>query len=198
MKQKFDIIQSTCVPLPLENVDTDQIIPARFLKATTRDEKFFGENLFRDWRYDKEGNPKPDFVLNDPTYSGEILVAGKNFGSGSSREHAAWAIAGYGFRVVISSFFADIHKNNELNNFVLPVVVSEAFLSELFDSIKADPKIEVEVDLPNQTVTNKATGSSEHFEINGYKKHCLMNGLDDIDFLVQNQDKTIQWEQQNK
>ena len=198
MKQKFNVITSTCVPLPLENVDTDQIIPARFLKATTREEKFFGDNLFRDWRYKADGTPNPEFVLNDPTYKGSILVAGKNFGSGSSREHAAWAIAGYGFRVVISSFFADIHKNNELNNFVLPVVVSEAFLSELFDSIKADPKIEVEVDLPNQTVTNKATGSSEHFEINGYKKHCLMNGLDDIDFLVQNRDKTIQWEQQNK
>ncbi len=196
MKQKFDIITSTCVPLPLENVDTDQIIPARFLKAT--DKEGFGENLFRDWRYDKDGQPVKDFVLNDPTYGGCILVAGKNFGSGSSREHAAWAIAGYGFRVVISSFFADIHKNNELNNFVLPVVVSEPFLAELFESIKHDPKTEVEVDLPQQTVTNKATGRQEHFEINGYKKHCLMNGLDDIDFLVQNQDKTIQWEQQNK
>ena len=196
MKQKFDIITSTCVPLPLENVDTDQIIPARFLKAT--DKEGFGDNLFRDWRYDKDGKPIKDFVLNDPTYGGCILVAGKNFGSGSSREHAAWAIASYGFRVVISSFFADIHKNNELNNFVLPVVVSEDFLQELFASIKADPKMEVEVDLPRQTVTNKATGRSETFEINGYKKHCLMNGLDDIDFLVQNQDKTIQWEQQNK
>ena len=198
MKQKFDIITSTCVPLPLENVDTDQIIPARFLKATTRDEKFFGDNLFRDWRYDEKGNPRPDFVLNDPTYSGEILVAGKNFGSGSSREHAAWAIAGYGFRVVISSFFADIHKNNELNNFVLPVQVSEAFLAELFQSIQDDPKTLVEVNLPDQTVTNQATGRSEHFDINGYKKHCLMNGLDDIDFLVQNKEKTELWEQQNK
>ena len=168
MKQKFDIITSTCVPLPLENVDTDQIIPARFLKATTREEKFFGDNLFRDWRYQADGTPNPDFVLNDPTYSGCILVAG------------------------------DIHKNNELNNFVLPVVVSEGFLAELFASIQRDPKTQVEVDLPNQTVTNKATGSSEHFEINGYKKHCLMNGLDDIDFLVQNQDKTIQWEQKRK
>lgn len=145
------------MPLPLENVDTDQIIPARFLKATTREESFFGENLFRDWRYNPDGSINKDFVLNDPTYSGEILVAGKNFGSGSSREHAAWAIAGYGFRVVISSFFADIHKNNELNNFVLPVVVSEGFLAELFDSIKNDPKTIVEVDLPNQTITNKAT-----------------------------------------
>ena len=166
MKQKFDIIESTCVPLPLENVDTDQIIPARFLKATTRDEKFFGDNLFRDWRYNADGSPKRDFVLNDPRYGGCILVAGKNFGSGSSREHAAWAIAGYGFRVVISSFFADIHKNNELNNFVLPVVVSEAFLAELFDSIAADPAMKVRVDVPAQTVTNLATGRSERFELN--------------------------------
>jgi 3-isopropylmalate/(R)-2-methylmalate dehydratase small subunit len=184
MKQKFNIITSTCVPLPLENVDTDQIIPARFLKATTREEKFFGDNLFRDWRYHPDGTLNREFVLNDPTYGGTILVAGKNFGSGSSREHAAWAIAGYGFRVVISSFFADIHKNNELNNFVLPVVVSEDFLSELFASIKANPKMEVEVNLPEQTVTNKATGRSEHFEINGYKKYCLMNGYDDIDYLL--------------
>lgn len=190
MKQKFNKITSTCVPLPMENVDTDQIIPARFLKATTREESFFGDNLFRDWRYNADGTPNKDFVLNDPQYSGCILVAGKNFGSGSSREHAAWAIAGYGFRVVISSFFADIHKNNELNNFVLPVVVSEDFLAELFASIKTDAKTEVEVDLPNQTVTNKKTGRSEHFDINGYKKHCLMNGLDDIDFLVQNREKT--------
>ncbi len=197
MKQKFNIITSTCVPLPLENVDTDQIIPARFLKATTRDEHFFGDNLFRDWRYNADGTPNKDFVLNNPVYGGCILVAGKNFGSGSSREHAAWAIAGYGFRVVISSFFADIHKNNELNNFVLPVVVSEDFLSELFDSIKKDAKTEVEVNLPAQTVTNKATGRQEHFDINGYKKHCLVNGLDDIDFLLQNKDKIEQWEQRN-
>lgn len=196
MKQKFDIIESTCVPLPLENVDTDQIIPARFLKAT--DKEGFGDNLFRDWRYDKDGNPKPDFVLNDPTYGGCILVAGKNFGSGSSREHAAWAIAGYGFRVVVSSFFADIHKNNELNNFVLPVVVSESFLSELFASINPNPKMTVKVDLPNQTITNMATGSSEYFEINGYKKHCLMNGLDDIDYLIQNKDKIESWENGNR
>lgn len=196
MKQKFNIITSTCVPLPLENVDTDQIIPARFLKATDKDG--FGDNLFRDWRYDKDGNPVKDFVLNDPRYGGCILVAGKNFGSGSSREHAAWAIAGYGFRVVISSFFADIHKNNELNNFVLPVVVSEEFLAELFDSIAANPKTEVTVDLPNQTVTNNSTGRSEFFEINGYKKHCLINGLDDIDFLLENKDKIEQWEQQNR
>ena len=195
MKQKFNIITSTCVPLPLENVDTDQIIPARFLKAT--DKEGFGDNLFRDWRFDKDGNPVKDFVLNNPLYGGCILVAGRNFGSGSSREHAAWAIAGYGFRVVISSFFADIHKNNELNNFVLPVQVSEAFLQELFDSIAHDPKTQVEVDLPWQTVTNKATGHSEHFDINGYKKHCLMEGLDDIDFLVENQQKTIEWEKAN-
>ena len=198
MKQKFDIITSTCVPLPLENVDTDQIIPARFLKATTREEKFFGDNLFRDWRYHPDGSLNMDFVLNNPLYGGEILVAGKNFGSGSSREHAAWAIAGYGFRVVVSSFFADIHKNNELNNFVLPVVVSESFLSELFASIEADPKMLVEVDLPNQTITNKVTGNSEHFEINGYKKHCLMNGLDDIDFLVANKDKIEAWENESR
>ena len=198
MKQKFDIITSTCVPLPMENVDTDQIIPARFLKATTREERFFGENLFRDWRYNSDGTLNKEFVLNNPTYSGCILVAGKNFGSGSSREHAAWAIAGYGFRVVISSFFADIHKNNELNNFVLPVVVSEEFLAELFDCIKDNPQTEVRVDLPNQTVTNIATGRSEHFEINGYKKLCLMNGLDDIDFLVENKDKIEQWEAANE
>ena len=182
MKQKFDIITSTCVPLPLENVDTDQIIPARYLKAT--DKEAFGDKLFYDWRYDNNGEPKKDFVLNNPIYGGCILVAGKNFGSGSSREHAAWAIAGYGFRVVISSFFADIHKNNELNNFVLPVVVSEEFLAELFNTIQANPKSEVTVDLPNQRVTNMATGHSEHFEINAYKKHCLMNGLDDIDYLI--------------
>lgn len=197
MKQKFDIITSTCVPLPLENVDTDQIIPARFLKATTREESFFGENLFRDWRYNPDGSLNEEFVLNNPKYSGEILVAGKNFGSGSSREHAAWAIAGYGFRVVISSFFADIHKNNELNNFVLPVVVSEPFLASLFASIEKDPQTVVEVDLPNQTVTNKATGESERFEINGYKKYCLMNALDDIDFLLENKGKTEAWEEAN-
>lgn len=194
MKQKFNIIKSTCVPLPLENIDTDQIIPARFLKAT--DKEGFGQNLFRDWRYNADGSPK-DFVLNDPTYSGEILVAGKNFGCGSSREHAAWAIAGYGFRVVVSSFFADIHKQNELNNFVLPVVVSEAFLQELFNSIKADPKTMVTVDVPAQTITNEATGKSEHFELNGYKKYCLMNALDDIDFLLENRQKIEAWEARN-
>ena len=194
MKQKFDIITSTCVPLPLENVDTDQIIPARFLKATTRDERFFGDNLFRDWRYRPDGSLNTDFVLNNPTYSGCILVAGKNFGSGSSREHAAWALAGYGFRVVISSFFADIHKQNELNNFVLPVVVSEGFLQELFATIQDNPKAEVRVDLPRQTVTNLVTGRQETFDINAYKKHCLMNGLDDIDFLVESKDKIVAYE----
>lgn len=194
MKQKFNIIKSTCVPLPLENIDTDQIIPARFLKAT--DKEGFGQNLFRDWRYNADGSPK-DFVLNDPTYSGEILVAGKNFGCGSSREHAAWAIAGYGFRVVVSSFFADIHKQNELNNFVLPVVVSEAFLQELFNSIKSDPKTMVTVDVPAQTITNETTGKSEHFELNGYKKYCLMNALDDIDFLLENRQKIEAWEARN-
>ena len=198
MKAKFDIIESTCVPLPLENVDTDQIIPARFLKATTRDEKFFGDNLFRDWRYDAAGNPKPGFVLNDPRYGGCILVAGKNFGSGSSREHAAWAIAGAGFRVVISSFFADIHKNNELNNFVLPVVVSEAFLSELFASIQADPAMKVRVDVPAQTVTNLATGRSERFELNAYKKYCLTHALDDIDYLLEQKDKIEAFERARK
>ena len=191
-KEKFNIITDSCIPLPLENIDTDQIVPARFLKATTREG--FGENLFHDWRYDKEGKTIEDFVLNNPKYKGCILVAGKNFGCGSSREHAAWAIADYGFRVVVSSFFADIHKNNELNNFVLPVVVSEGFLKELFDSIDADPSTQVTVDLPAQRITNNATGKSENFEINGYKKHCLMNGLDDIDFLLSNKDRIEEYE----
>ncbi len=194
MKQKFNIIESTCVPLPLENVDTDQIIPARFLKATTRDESFFGENLFRDWRYHPDGTVNEDFVLNNPAYGGEILVAGKNFGSGSSREHAAWAIAGYGFKVVISSFFADIHKNNELNNFVLPVVVSPDFLSEILSAVQADPKTKVRVDVPAQTVTLLSTGRCEEFELNAYKKYCLMNGLDDIDYLVLQKEKIEQYE----
>ena len=195
MKQKFNIIESNCVPLPLENVDTDQIIPVRFLKATTREESFFGENLFRDWRYRPDGTPNPDFVLNDPRYQGaRILVAGKNFGSGSSREHAAWAIAGYGFLAVISSFFADIHKNNELNNFVLPVVVSEGFLARLLASISADPATRVRIDVPAQTVTNLATGESESFEINAYKKYCLMNALDDIDYLLEQKDKIEAYE----
>lgn len=195
MNEKFTILRSTCVPLPLENVDTDQIIPARFLKATTKEG--FGDNLFYDWRYDKQGQPIPSFVLNNPAYAGaRILVAGRNFGSGSSREHAAWAIAGYGFRVVVSSFFADIHKQNELNNGVLPVVVTEAFLARLFAAIEADPKTKVEVDLPAQTITLLSTDESAHFEINNYKKHCLMNGLDDIDFLIENR-KLIEAYEQN-
>ena len=201
MKQKFDIIESTCVPLPLENVDTDQIIPARFLKATTKDEKFFGDALFRDWRYENDGTPKPDFVLNRPEFSAkpsegchQILVAGKNFGSGSSREHAAWAIAGYGFRVVISSFFADIHKNNELNNFVLPVVVSEDFLAELFATLAENPQARVRVDVPSQTVSNLSTGLEEKFELSAYKKYCLMNALDDIDYLLEHKDRIEAYE----
>lgn len=192
MKQKFNIITSTCVPLPLENVDTDQIVPARYLKTTSREG--FGDYLFRDWRYNEDGSENKDFVLNDPKYKGEILVAGKNFGSGSSREHAAWAIADYGFRVVVSSFFADIHRNNELNNFVLPVVVSEQFLANLFSCISENPDTVVEVNLPEQTITNKINGEIERFEINGYKKYCLMNGLDDIDFLVQNRNKVDEFE----
>lgn len=195
MKQKFNIIESTCVPLPLENVDTDQIIPARFLKAT--DKEGFGDNLFRDWRYNADGSKK-EFVLNDSTYSGCVLVAGKNFGCGSSREHAAWAIAGYGFRVVVSSFFADIHKQNELNNFVLPVVVTEDFLAHLFASINADPATKVRIDLPAQIITNLATGESQHFDINGYKKYCLENALDDIDFLVENKAKIEEYEAKRK
>lgn len=192
MKQKFSTLISTCVPLPLENVDTDQIIPARFLKAT--DKEGFGQNLFYDWRYESDGTPKP-FVLNDSRYSGSVLVAGRNFGCGSSREHAAWAIAGYGFRVVVSTFFADIHKQNELNNFVLPVVVSDDFLQRLFACIEADPATQVEVNLPEQTITNLANGDKEHFEINGYKKFCLENGLDDIDYLVEHKAAIEAYEQ---
>lgn len=198
MKQKFTILRSTCVPLPLENVDTDQIIPARFLKTTSRDENFFGDNLFHDWRYNPDGSINGDFVLNNPLYGGQILVAGRNFGNGSSREHAAWAIAGYGFRAVISSFFADIHKNNELNNFVLPVTVSDNFLASLFESIATDPATEVTIDLPDQTVTNLFTGENEHFEINAYKKYCFLNALDDIDFLLENKDRIVAWENINK
>lgn len=192
MNKKFDVIISSAVPMPIENIDTDQIIPARFLKATSREG--FGENLFRDWRFDKEGNPIEDFVLNNPKYTGCILVAGKNFGCGSSREHAAWAIADYGFRVVISSFFADIHKNNELNNFVLPVVVSDDFLNELFETINDNPSALIKVDLPNQIVTNLSTGRSEHIEINPYKKECLMEGLDDIEYLLKNKDSIENFE----
>lgn len=194
MKQKFNIIESTCVPLPVENVDTDQIIPARFLKATTRDEKFFGENLFHDWRYAPDGSPVRDFVLNDPRYSGCILVAGANFGSGSSREHAAWAIAGYGFRAVVSSSFADIHRNNELNSFVLPVQVSEAFLEGIFAAVAADPGVKLRIDLPAQELTLLSDGSSERFEISAYKKYCLENALDDIDYLLAHKDKIEEYE----
>jgi 3-isopropylmalate/(R)-2-methylmalate dehydratase small subunit len=190
--EKFKTITSTYVPLPIENVDTDQIIPARFLKATTREG--FGDNLFADWRYDKEGNPKEDFVLNDPKYSGEVLVAGKNFGSGSSREHAAWAIGGYGFKVVVSSFFADIFRNNALNNGILPVVISDEFLSELFDCSRKNPKSTVTVNLEVQTIVNNETGRTESFEINAYKKECLLKGLDDIDFLLSNRDKILEYE----
>jgi 3-isopropylmalate/(R)-2-methylmalate dehydratase small subunit len=192
MKKKFTTLKSTCVPVSIENIDTDQIIPARFLKATTKEG--FGKNLFCDWRYDKQGNPVPDFPLNDKKYSGDILVAGKNFGCGSSREHAAWAIQDYGFKVIISSYFADIFKNNALNNFVLPVLVSDEFLKELFDSIYSDPQTIVTVDLEKQTVTNSSTGKSEHFYINGYKKECLLNGFDDIDYLLNNKSNIEKWE----
>jgi 3-isopropylmalate/(R)-2-methylmalate dehydratase small subunit len=180
---KFTTITSPAVPLPIENVDTDQIIPARFLKAVER--KGFGDNLFRDWRYNKDGSPKAGFPLNEPKYSGKILVGGKNFGSGSSREHAAWAIYDYGFRVVVSSFFADIFKGNALNNGLLPVVVSPEFLQKIFSTIEKDPDAVFSVDLEKQTFTITKTGETEEFEINPYKKHCLQNGLDDIDFLVE-------------
>jgi len=179
---KFTTLSSSVVPLPIENVDTDQIIPARFLKATER--KGFGDNLFRDWRYNQDNSPKTDFVLNDSTYSGKILVGGKNFGSGSSREHAAWAIYDYGFRCVISSFFADIFKNNCLNIGVLPVQVSEGFLQSIFDAVKKDPKAQVTVDLTAQTVTLDSTGEQENFDISAYKKQNLQNGFDDIDYLL--------------
>ncbi len=178
---KFNVLKSTAVPLPIENVDTDQIIPARFLKATER--KGFGDNLFRDWRYNNDDSPKKDFVLNNSIYSGKILAAGKNFGSGSSREHAAWAIYDYGFRCVVSSFFADIFKNNSLNIGILPVQVSESFLDKIFKAIEADPNAELEINLPEQSITILATGEKEAFDINGYKKHNLMNGYDDIDYL---------------
>ena len=183
---------STYIPLPIENVDTDQIIPARFLKAT--DKNGFGDNLFADWRYNKDGSPKPDFVLNNPAYSGEILVAGKNFGSGSSREHAAWAIAGYGFKVVVSSFFADIFQNNALNNGILPVVVSPGFLAEIMEANEKNPANTLTINLEEQTITNNATGNSETFEINSYKKECLLNGLDDIDYLISKRDLIEKWE----
>jgi 3-isopropylmalate/(R)-2-methylmalate dehydratase small subunit len=190
--EKFTTLTSSIVPLPIENVDTDQIIPARFLKATSKDG--FGDNLFRDWRYDSNNQPIPGFVLNDPTYSGSILVAGKNFGSGSSREHAAWAVAGYGFRVVVSSFFADIFKGNSLNNGVLPVVVSEKFLADIFAAVQADAKATLTVNLEEQTITNNANGAVESFQINAYKKNCMLQGFDDIDFLLSNKDKIQAWE----
>ena len=196
MKKKFTILKSRAIPLQMENVDTDQIIPARFLKSTTRDG--FGENLFRDWRYDKNNSLIESFVLNNPKYSGEILIAGKNFGCGSSREHAAWAIADYGFRAVVSSFFADIHKNNELNNFVLPVVVSESFLASLFISIEEDPATEITIDLPNQTIKNGYTGEIESFEINPYKKECLIEGIDDIEYLLKNREAIEKFEKERK
>lgn len=179
---KFNILKSTAVPLPIENVDTDQIIPARFLKATER--KGFGDNLFRDWRYYRDNTPVEDFVLNNPIYGGKILVGGKNFGSGSSREHAAWAVYDYGFRCVVSSFFADIFRNNCLNIGVLPVQVSPEFLDQIFRAIEANPKTELEVNLPNQTITILSTGAEESFEINEYKKNNMQNGFDDIDYLV--------------
>lgn len=178
---KFNILTSTAVPMPIENVDTDQIIPARFLKATKREG--FGDNLFRDWRYNSDDTPKQDFVLNNPIYSGKILVGGKNFGSGSSREHAAWAIYDYGFRCVVSSFFADIFKGNALNIGILPVTVSESFLDKIFKAIEADPNTQLEINLPEQTITILATGDKENFDINAYKKHNLNNGFDDIDYL---------------
>ena len=187
---KFETLESTYYPLPIENVDTDQIIPARFLKATTKEG--FGDNLFADWRYNKDGSPKADFVLNKPEYSGSVLVAGKNFGSGSSREHAAWAVHGFGFKVVVSSFFADIFKNNSLNNGVLPVIVSEAFLAEL---LEAGADNTVTVNLVEQTITNSATGKTESFDINGYKKNCLLNGYDDIDYLINSKDEIEAYEQ---
>ena len=202
MKAKFSIIQSTCLPINIANCNTDLIIPARYLASTTRDPKFFGDAFMHDLRYDAAGKPVADFVLNKPEFSEtpregvhEIIVGGQNWGSGSSREHAARAIAGYGVRVVISSSFADIHRNNLLNCFVLPVIVSEQFQAELFKSIAENPQTEVKVDVPNQTVTNMATGNSEHFEINSYKKYCLMNALDDIDFLLENKEKIEKYEQ---
>ena len=196
MGKEINKIKSTVVPLDIENVDTDQIIPARFLKATSREG--FGKNLFRDWRYnnDDEAQPKKNFVLNDPTYSGKILVAAKNFGCGSSREHAAWAIKDAGFDVVVSSFFADIFKSNALNNFLLPVQVTENFLQKIFDAVSMNPKIEVEVNLEGQTITVLSTNEKERFEINNYKKTCLLNGYDDIDYLLSIKTDIEQFESQ--
>ena len=189
---KFETLISTCVPLNIGNVDTDQIIPARFLKATTREG--FGENLFRDWRYDQYNNPKPEFILNKTGAKGKILVAGKNFGSGSSREHAAWAIYDFGFKAVVSSFFADIFKNNSLNNGLLPVQVSDKFLKTLFQKIQENPNLEVKIDLSGQKISIIGTGLSEDFEINSYKKLCLQNGYDDIDYLLSNKNKIQEFE----
>ena len=191
--KKFEQLKSTVVPLPIENIDTDQIIPARFLKATTREG--FGENLFRDWRYDSNNQPKADFVMNDTTYRGKILVAGKNFGCGSSREHAAWAIQDYGFDVVISSFFADIFKGNALNNGLLPIQVSDNFLDKIFQTVTKNPNTELVVDLENQLVILTETGDQESFEINPYKKSCLINGYDDIDFILNNKNLIEAYEQ---
>jgi len=191
-KEKFIILESTCVPLPFENVDTDQIIPARFLSATSRDG--FGENLFRDWRYDKTGQKNAEFVLNSDRYTGKILVAGKNFGSGSSREHAVWAIYDYGFRAVISSFFADIFTNNSLNNGLLPVVVSENFLGNLFQLIQKNPESVLRIDLEKQLLTILSDGETAKFEINPYKKECLLKGLDDIDYLLSRKDLITSFE----
>ena len=190
--EKFITLTSTVVPLPIENVDTDQIIPARFLKATNK--SGFGDSLFADWRYNKDGSPKADFVLNNSLYSGSILLAGKNFGSGSSREHAAWAIEGYGFKVVVSSFFADIFQNNALNNGVLPVVVSAEFLAEVFANVNTNAEMTLTVDLQNQTICNNSNNRTESFEINAYKKECLLNGLDDIDYLLSKKTLTEAYE----
>ena len=189
---KMNVIHSSCVPVRIDHIDTDQIIPARFLKATTREG--FGDNLFRDWRYNKDNEPIADFVLNDDTYTGEVLVAGKNFGCGSSREHAAWAIADYGFRVVVSSFFADIFKGNALNNFILPVQVTDEFLNQLFDAIEANPTTKVKVDLPNQTIEVEGLGLKANFKINPYKKMCLLNGYDDIDYILSQQKAVADFE----
>src|SRR5580765_1957117 len=194
MSKQINKVRSAVVPINIENIDTDQIIPARFLKATSRDG--FGENLFRDWRYESNGQPKKDFVLNDPTYKGKILVAGKNFGCGSSREHAAWAIKDAGFDVVVSSFFADIFKSNALNNFLLPVQVSEGFLKNIFSIVEKDPKSELEINLEEQTITIIPTGEEEGFEISSYKKTCLLNGYDDIDYLLSIHNEIAQFENQ--
>jgi len=196
MSKKINITHSTAVPITIENIDTDQIIPARFLKATNREG--FGKNLFRDWRYlnDDENQPKKDFPLNDSKYKGRILVAGKNFGCGSSREHAAWAIKDYGFDVVVSSFFADIFRNNSLNNFLLPVQVSEDFLQKIFKAIEKDPKTELEVNLENQTISIKGK-DTESFEINSYKKTCLLNGYDDLDFLLNMREEIVEFEKEH-